>query len=199
MRPSGLVVAFLSACALAAPAAAQFSDSYQFLKAVRERDGGKVTDLVNESGASIINAKEATTGDSALHITVRDRNTPFLRFLIGKGASTATRNADGATPLVIAIQIGNPEAADALIGAGADVNLANGRGETPLIVAVQRRDIAAVRTLLAAGADPKRADRIAGRTARDYAAQDTRTPILLKIIDEAKPAKPKAGVSGPVF
>ncbi|TAK11005.1 MAG: ankyrin repeat domain-containing protein, partial [Rhizorhabdus sp.] len=55
-----------------------------------------------------------------------------------------------------------------------------------------------VRLLLANGADPKQADRIAGKSARDYASEDPRGTALLKVIDETKATvAPKKKLSGP--
>ena len=41
----------------AGPATAQFSDSYNFLKAVKDRDGNKATDLISRPGTVIIDTK----------------------------------------------------------------------------------------------------------------------------------------------
>ncbi|HEU5482087.1 MAG TPA: ankyrin repeat domain-containing protein, partial [Sphingomicrobium sp.] len=78
--------------------------------------------------------------------------------------------------------------AEWLIGVGARVDEANRKGETALIVAVQMRQVPVVRTLLNAGADPDRSDSVAGYSARDYAKRNSRTPELLRAIEEKKPA-----------
>jgi ankyrin repeat protein len=75
----------------------------------------------------------------------------------------------------------------------AQVDATNGQGETALILAVQQRDLAMVRLLLAAGANPARTDRAAGMSALDYARRDTRAAVILKLLEETKPAKPVAG------
>jgi hypothetical protein len=64
-------------------------------------------------------------------------------------------------------------------------------------MAVHNRDAATVRVLLAGGANPAQPDRIAGKSARDYAAEDPRSTAVLKMIDDAKPVKPKGPVAGP--
>ncbi len=172
------------------PAKAQFSDSYNFLKAVKDRDGTKVTELLQGSaGASIINTKDYDNGDGALHIVARRRDDTWLRFLLAKGANPNLRNRDGAAPLHLAAQIGFVEGIVALIAGRADINLPNDRGETPLILAVQLRDIPSVRALLEAGANPDKADHIAGMSARDYAARDPRASSILKLITDAPKAK----------
>ncbi|HEX8063147.1 MAG TPA: ankyrin repeat domain-containing protein [Allosphingosinicella sp.] len=181
---------------LAAPAPAQqpFSDSFTFLKAVRERDGAKVSDLVAEPGSVVINTRDRGSGEGALHIVVRGRDLNWLAFLLGKGARPDLQTNRGDTPLTLAAQIGWVEGAEQLLARRASVNLANGRGETPLILATQRRDLAMVRLLLSRGADPKRTDNVAGMSALDYAKQDPRAGMVLKLLEaKVAAAKPAAG------
>ena len=192
-----LIIGLVAAAMLGGPAQAQFSDSYKFLKAVRDRDGAVVTELVEGPGSTIINTRDYSSGEAALHIVVKRRDAAWLAFLLAKGAKADIRDNEGNTPLGIAAQLGFVEGVQTLTGQGAGVNLANVRGETPLILAVHNRDIATVRALLAAGANPLLPDRIAGKSARDYAAEDRRSAALLKLIDDAKPAKPKGKIAGP--
>lgn len=190
----GLAVAV--ALAVSVPAAAQnYSDSYSFLKAVRERDGNKVANLVAEPGSIVINTRERSTGDAALHLVVRDRDINWLTFLLGKGARPDIQNNRGETPLTLAAQLGWHDGAQLLLTRRATVDLANSSGETPLILAVQKRDLQMVRLLLARGANPKRTDRVAGYSAIDYAKQDARAAAILKLL-EAGPS-PARAVAGP--
>ena len=193
----GRALAASMALALAAvPAAAQmnFSDSYTFLKAVKERDGAKVNDLISAPGSVVINTRDRTNGEGALHYTVRARDITWLAFLLGKGARPDLQSNRGDTPLTLAAQIGWLDGAEQLLARRASVDLANGRGETALILATQRRDVPMVRLLLARRADPKRTDNVAGMSALDYARQDPRAVAVLKLL-EAKlaPPKPAAG------
>jgi len=174
-------------------ASAQFSDSYNFLKAVRDRDGSKATDLLSKPGTVIIDTRDVSTGETALHFVVKRRDATWLAFLLARGAKADIRDRDGNTPLISATQIGFVEAADMLLKRRAQVDATNGQGETALILAVQQRDLAMVRLLLAAGANPARTDRAAGMSALDYARRDTRAAVILKLLEETKPAKPVAG------
>lgn len=192
-----LLLGIVGAALLGGPAAAQFSESYKFLKAVRERDGATVQGAMDQPGSTLINAKDYTTGEAALHIVVKRRDTPWLAFLLSKGARPDIRDKEGNTPLLIAAQLGFAEGVQTLLSGGAGVNIPNSRGETPLIVAVHNRDLVTARYLLADGANPLQPDRIAGKSARDYAAEDRRAVALLKLIDEAKPAKPAGKITGP--
>jgi uncharacterized protein len=194
MRTLALALALVAIVAPVA-ATAQFSDSYNFLKAVREREGQKVTDFLNKpgSGAVIVNTRDSATGEGALHIVTKRRDVTWLSFLLAKGANPNQRDGGGNTALMLAAQLGFAEGLALLIDRKAQVDLPNSSGETPLIRAVQNRDIATARTLLAAGANPNKADTSSGLTARQYAERDMRSGAIVKAIDEAKP-KPKVSI-----
>jgi ankyrin repeat protein len=190
------LAAFVTLALVAAPAIGQmsYSDSYTFLKAVKDRDAAKVNEVVGGStGAIVINSRDRTNGEGALHYTVRQRDIVWLAFLLGKGARPDIQSNRGDTPLTLAAQIGWVEGAEQLIAHRASVDLANGRGETPLILATQRRDLAMVRLLLARRADPNRSDNVAGMSALDYARQDPRAVTVLKLIEAKLAPKPAAG------
>ena len=183
----------------ATPVAAQFSDSFNFLQAVRSRDGDKVTKALEGNRVGIIDTRDYSTGETALMITIKGHDMTWSSFLLGRGANPNKKDAQGNTALHFASMLSFLEGATLLIGQGAQVNLGNNSGETPLIIAVQKRDIPMVRLLLANGADPKIPDRIAGKSARDYAAEDKRSTAVLKVIDDSKAEvkKDKPKVAGP--
>lgn len=160
----------LAGALLAGPLAAQnFSEGYEFLKAVRDRQGEEVLEMLNKPGTVIVNTRDITTGRTAMHIVVERRDLTWIRFLAGKGANPDIADKKGITPLQIASNLGFIEGVEALLKAGARVDQSNTAGETPLISAVHRRDLAMVRLLLANGANPDHNDN-SGRSARDYAA-----------------------------
>lgn len=181
---------------LAAPVLAQaYSDSFTFLKAVRERDGAKVQSLLSEPGSVVINARSRGDGEGALHLLVRDRDYQWLNFMLARGARTDIQNNHGDTPLILAAQLGWIDGAQLLLARRATVDLSNSRGETALILAVQKRDLAMVRALLEKGANPKRTDSVAGYSAIDYARQDSRSTAILKALEA--PKAPPRQVYGP--
>ncbi|KQN81205.1 hypothetical protein ASE90_06385 [Sphingomonas sp. Leaf67] len=193
-------IRLLLAAALMLPAAAgaqQMSPGYVFLKAVRDEDGNKVNDILGQPGQTIINTKDRSTGESALHIVAKNGNLTYLRFLLAKGANPNIQDNRGNTPALLAVEAGSVEAINALVARKANLNLGNSSGETPLIRAVQLRNVDMVRTLIAAGANPDQPDVMAGLSARDYAKRDTRTPVLLKTIDDNPAKAAKAPVAGP--
>jgi len=192
----GAALAFFAALALTAPAIAQFTDSYSFLKAVKDGDGTKATEFLSKPGTTIVNTRDPANGDTALHIVVKRKASDWMGFIIQKGANLDARDNEGNSALMDATRIGYAEGVDLLVKVGAAVDLANSRGETPLIAAVQNRDVACVRLLLAGGASPTVTDRIAGMSAHDYASRDPRAGQILKLLDEAKPKKAKS-IMGP--
>ena len=197
MRKKMILAAAITGFVLSSPVNAQFSDSYNFLKAIRSRseDGKKAMDLMSKPGTVIIDTRDAGTGETALHIVTKDRDLPWINFLLARGARPDQRDAQSNTPLMIATQLRFPEGVVALLKFKANVDLAGSGGETPLIRAVQMRDQTLVRLLLTNGANPDKADTAAGYSAREYAKRDPRGAAILKIFDEVKP-KSKT-VAGP--
>lgn len=189
-------VAMLTA---AAPGGAQQrSASYRFLDAVRQAKGAEVQAMLSEPGSSVINTRDMSSGEGALHIAVKRGDDLYVRFLLARGADPDLRDAKGNTPLVLAANLAQQTVVESLVQGKANVNLANDSGETPLIRAVQRRDLTMARFLLTAGADPDRTDLLAGMSARDYARQDTRSPAIAKLLADA-PRKQRRAVSGPTL
>ena len=166
-----------------------YSDTYAFLKGVRERDAAAVEGLVASPNPAVINAREASSGEGALHILVRGRDYTWLSYMLGRRARVDLQSNDGVSPLHLAAQLGWYEGAELLLSQRADSNLANSRGETPLILAVQRRDLRMVRLLLENGGDPNHTDNVAGYSALDYARQDRRSAAILRELETARPQR----------
>lgn len=202
MSPRPLLGVVFGAALLVAPfiagaAGAQMqSESYKFLQAVREAKGNDVIAMVDRPGSQIINSRDVTSGEGALHIVVKRGDKTYTTYLLQKGANPNLRDGRGNTPLLAAVTGGHTELVPLLIAGKANVNLGNSAGETPLILAVQRRDVAMARALLAAGADPDQTDNNAGMSARDYARRDARNPALARLLEEA-PKRAGRAVAGP--
>lgn len=201
MRKIGLALA-LGASIMAAPVGAQFfSDGYEFLKAVKDRDGQVVTDALNEPGTTVVNTRDISTGETALHIVTARRDALWIRFLTERGANPNIRNKQGVSPLQLAVTLGYADGVDALLQAGADVEVSNVAGETPLVTAVHSRDIPIIRMLLGNGANPDRTDN-SGRSARDYAALLQGNSQVMDEIDKAdekRKGQDEAANYGPSF
>ena len=173
-----------AAVGVVAPAAhAQFSDSYNFLKAVKDRKGEEAEKFLSEPGSVIINTRDGSTGETALHIVIQRRDSTWLGYLLQKGANPNLADKKGTTPLMLATQLGYVDGIDWLVRKKALVDHTNRSGETALILAVQLRNPEAVRALLKAGANPDKTDSRAGYSARDYAKQDGRASAIAAIIE----------------
>lgn len=196
-----LAAAGFAALALAVPAGAQlYSEGYQFLKAVKDREGEDATELLNAPGSTVVNARDISSGETGLHITVERRDLTWTKFLLQEGANPNIADNRGRTPLIAAAQIGFIEGVEALVEAGAQLDIANETGETPLIAAVHARNIPLIEVLVKAGADPDRADN-AGRTARDYAAMPGVSARVLNAIERSEEDSDASETRtyGPVF
>jgi ankyrin repeat protein len=164
------------------------SPSYEFVKAVRDRNGGKAQELLAGNPAGIVNGRDSD-GNTALIIAVTREDQNWTAFLLRRGADVNLAGKGGDTPVIAAARVGFDEAVDWLLGDGAKVDAANKMGETALIVAVQQRNARLVKMLLDAGADPDKTDSAAGFSARDYAQRDTRSRQILQLIEAKKPKR----------
>jgi ankyrin repeat protein len=187
----------LSALALATPAVAQFSQSYNLIDAVKDRDAVKAKEVLDKPGSTAVNSLDGASGETALQIVTRARDLGWMAFLLQNGASPDTPDRNGNSALITAVQIGYNEGALLLLSQGATINRPNNRGETALIIAVHNRDMILARTLLENGANPNLTDSFAGMSARDYAQRDPRALPILKMIESIKTAPVSHKVAGP--
>lgn len=172
--------AALTIAATAVPAQAQFSAGYKFLESVKKADGNAVVDALSDPSSTLVNTRDLSSGETALHMTVARRDTTWTKFLLEKGANPNIADKKGVMPLQIAVSLNFKDGVEALLDNGANPNSTNATGETPLITATLMQNVGLARLLLDKGADPDRADR-SGRSARDYAKQGERNPVLALI------------------
>ena len=164
LRLSLVTPILLAAAVVAAPAAIaqQSSQGYKFLEAVEKEDGKTVTDMLDTPGSTLVNSRQVTSGNGALHILTSHPNSLFFQFLLQRGADANMRDGKGNTPLVLATMAGREDLAQLLLTYKANPNLGNAGGQTPLILAVTNRDVAL--TAAAAGQWRRsRSDRQSGR------------------------------------
>jgi uncharacterized protein len=208
MSKMRVAVAALLLGAFAAPVLAQSggkgfgSDTYRFFKAVRDKDGAAASSLMSQPGSTLVNQRDYDSGDYALHVVTRRRDSGWMSLLLTRGANVDAKDKAGNTALILAAELGFTDGVQLLLGRKANPNAVNNGGETPLIKAVQARDTNSARLLLAAGANPDQSDSVAGRSAREYAEQDRRAGMIVRLIkdaDEKKkaPAAPIAQATTP--
>ncbi len=196
-RVIGLALALAAGMMTAGTVQAQVSQGHKFLEAVRKKDIEAAKTMLGSSGAKstpgdiIVNARDITTGDSALHIVIKRRDMTWLRYLMGNQADVNIRNSQGTTPLWLSVNTTFTDGALELIAKGARVNDPGPAGETPLIAAVHQKNLELARALLAAGADANKADN-SGRTAVDYVQLSSKGTTLGNEIEASgKAAKAK--------
>ena len=181
-----IAIAAAALAAIGAPVAAQYvSSSDEFVTAVRDRDGGKATQLI-QANPRLIDMRDEK-GDTALIVAVSRSDEDYTAFLLSHGADPNVAAKNGDTPLMAAVRDGFEQGAEWLLSKGAKVDATNRMGETALIVAVQQRKVPLVKLLLAAGADPDKTDSAAGLSARDYATRDNRARDIQRAIEAKKP------------
>lgn len=183
-----LVFAFLLTSLAGSPALGQAlgTDGYQFIEAVKKRDGNTATSMLESHPRGFVDTK-GDGGETGLLIAIGRGDEQWTGFLLNKGADPNLAGRNGDTPLIAAAKVGFERAIEWLLGEGARVDGTNRSGETPLIIAVQQRNLPVVRQLLKAGANPDKSDAVAGYSARDYATRDNRAREILKVIESAKP------------
>lgn len=189
-------VMMLAVMAIAAPAAAQFSDSYNFLKAVKDKDGAKATEILDKPGNTVVNTRDADTGETGLHIATKRSDPTWVGFLLQKGASPNSRDREGNTPLMLAAQSRWTEGVGIFLLVKSQVDLQNRLGETALQKAVQNRDATIAKALIDAGASPDLTDN-SGTSARALAENDPRAAAIAKLFKDVpmRKAKPAQGPS----
>lgn len=194
-RLLAVVLVAVAVAVTASPAAAQFSDSYNFIKAVKDRDVNKAIELADQPGTTIVNVRDADTGEAGIHIVTRRSDLGWLGLLFQKGANLNVKDRDGNTPLILAAIGRWGDGVATLIRLKAQVNLQNRLGETAILKAVQARDLTQVKSLVEAGANPDIADN-SGISARAAATNDLRAASIAKLLKEV-PVKASGRMQGP--
>ena len=196
MTSIGRLVAAVAMIGLAVPAAAQFSDSYNFLKAVKEKDAAKATEILDKPGNIVVNTRDADTGETALHIATKRSDAAWVGFMLQRGANANARDREGNTPLLAATQVRWSEGVRIFLAVKAQVDAQNRLGETALHKAVQNRDSITAKLLIDAGANPDINDN-SGVSARTIANADPRAAALARMLKDmpVRTARPTQGPS----
>jgi len=186
----GLLLAFG-----AVPAVAQFSDSYNFIKAVKDKDVNKAIEIADKPGTTVVNTRDADSGDYPIHIVTRRTDIGWVGLVVQKGGNINAKDASGNTPLILASIARWQEGAALFIRLKAQLNAQNRLGETALLKAVQARDYELTKLLVDAGANPDLGDN-SGTTARSTADADPRAANIAKLL-KTIPVRSNKAVQGP--
>lgn len=108
-------------------------------------------------------------GNTPLHIAMQNGHHPCVKILLRHNAAVNSKNVDGVTPLLLAIQIQDATSFNLLLNA-AQVDLSDVQGISPLHAAVTGNCIDFSEELLQRGASPHCKD-IRGETPLHYAAR----------------------------
>jgi hypothetical protein len=193
-RAFGLMMA-ATLISVSSPAAAQFSDSYNFIKAVKDKDAPKAKEYLDKPGTTVVTTRDSDTGDTALHIVTRRSDAPWVGFLLQNGANANARDREGNTPLMLATQVRWTEGVKILIAVRAQIDLQNRLGETALQKAVQNRDSFTAKALIEAGANPDITDN-SGSSPRMLAEADPRAAAVARLFKDV-PVRKARPVQGP--
>lgn len=134
-----------------APSQAQFSDSWEFLKAVEEVDYREMRNRIFK-GANV-NRKNGD-GLPAMVIAADKGDKELIRFLMEQGVKIdATTEDRGETAAMRRAGVGDMDTLNLLMELGADINLQDRSGLTALMRAARSRKQRVVKQLLDRGAD----------------------------------------------
>jgi len=120
------------------------------------------------AGAAIPN-KDSELCNAAMTGDIK-KTEKFLR----RGAFVNTKNCDGKTPLILALENNHQYVAEMLIKEGANPNFADPGGTTPLMIAAQKGLVDTVKLLLSKGANPNTQQ----SNIKSVYASENKTPIM---------------------
>lgn len=128
-------------------------------------------------------------GKTALHYAAISAD--ITAMLLDQGAPIEATDRRGFTPMMQAVEYGNPDAVRVLLKRGADLDAMDFGGNlTPLILAINKRDIDLVSLLLTSGADVKRTDK-RKQAPIHIAAAGGFTRIVALLLDHGSPVDVK--------
>ncbi|WP_310498610.1 ankyrin repeat domain-containing protein [Sandarakinorhabdus sp.] len=179
----------------ATPAAAQFSESYTWLKAVKDKDVGKAIEMADKPGTTVVNTRDLDTGDAAIHIVTKRGDIGWVGLIVQKGGNINAKDGQGNTPLILASLARWQDGASLFIQLKAQINAQNRLGETALLKAVQGRDANMAKLLIESGANPDLADN-SGVSARTAASNDPRAAAIVRMLKDV-PVRAARNVQGP--
>ena len=173
-------LAFTLGADVNAPAAKDGLARPALLLALQYGFRGRASDILAKADRSVRDAR----GDGVVHYAVRGGNGAALVDLLREGADTRTPGFGGATPIVLAADLGYAGFVQALIPFS-ELEKADAAGFTALLRAAQNGRTDIVRMLVAAGASLK-AKTVNGDGALELAAMANAPALLDYLLDDKK-------------
>lgn len=178
-----ILAAAMLCAALIGPAQAQFSDRFEFLRAIEKQD-------VLETRQRLDNGVYVNThnsdGLSALMLATEKGGVGWTNMLLERDANPDIRNkTDGRTVLMFFAERGNKLGVDLMLAKKADVDVQDDLGETALMKAVRARKLRIVQRLLEADHDLYITN-ATGRDVFDIAAQVRGGRAIVKELEKAR-------------
>ncbi len=175
----GLILAIATS---AGPAAAQFSERYEFLKAIKDQDANTAISMLN--GGVFPDVREGD-GTPALMVAAQNGGLPWVALLLKHGANPDVANrSDGKTALIYFAERGDVDAVKVMLQQGANTDAVDNLGETALIKAVRSRNFRVVQTILAESSPDLDWQDSTGNSALDH-AERSRDRRIIKLLEDA--------------
>lgn len=166
----------------AGPAHAQFSDRFEFLRAIEKQD---VLETRQRLDNGVYINTHNSDGLSALMLATEKGGPAWTNMLLERDANPDIRNkTDGRTVLMFYAERGNKLGVDLMIAQNADLDVQDDLGETALMKAVRARKLRIVQRLLEAGPDLYITD-ATGRDVFDIAANVRGGRAIVKALEDA--------------
>lgn len=122
-------------------------------------------------------------GATVLHEAVRNNHIGFLQYFLENNVPVDLKNDAGLTPLQLALQSGNVEAAKMLLSFRADVTIKDADGTPPLsMIMPQGKAAQLIELLLANNADPSIKDRTGNTALHNAIINGYSSPVLTMLL-----------------
>jgi ankyrin repeat protein len=154
----------------------------EIFDALKNNDLSKVKILL-ENNPGLLTLTD-DSGNTPLHLAVRQKQTETVSYLLGLGAEVNCLNTSKQTPLHVSSYLRNGEITKLLIKNGADVSLADYTMHTPLHYAARNGSNEVTEILLKSGAPPE-ARNTYERTPLLLCAREQGTPEIARMLIEA--------------
>lgn len=175
-------MAFGLSAVFMAPAQAQFSDRFEFLRAIEKQD---VLEVRQRMDNGVYINTHNSDGLSALMLATEKGGPAWTNMLLERDANPDIRNkTDGRTVLMFYAERGNKLGVDLMIAKKADLDVQDDLGETALMKAVRARKLRIVQRLLEAEPDLSITD-ATGRDVFDIAANVRGGRAIVKALNDA--------------